>query len=799
MNRRNMLLCCLMVLVITSTSMLAISIEHLHLIPFTAVIVILSLIVTEWKKWFSMDGWIANIVSVVVLLLTMQNFFSVNSAEKLIAVGNLLVYLQAVLLFQKVTVRLTWQIMVLCLLQIVVTTIFSIGFEGSLLFAVFFVFGGMALFLQNSLANRQLIEKSNTFAAVSLNKQQSNRQTDARQPIATFDFPEHMEKFSWRQLVVLPALLLVATVFTVILFLTAPRQIQPWYSPISYKVSATAMSKSVDPYETGKIENSEQRLMRASFRNQMGNQVQFSSPPYFRALALSSLVIKNDRTTFEAPHERIFSEHYQNLPVIKSSSKERVVQVEFEVEPNSDPVVHTVSPSYMSEGTPRTVQFCHEISALTRCRQNQQIEFAPFGYQLSTIVDERNSPLGYWPYLPNSGRLALTSMEEWSAQFAWLTHLERQRYPKLVEMADRIADRVRQSGGGRLELVRAFEDHFLNPIRYQYTLDYSDIQRRDGIDPIEDFAANFRKGHCEVFAAAMTLMLRSQNVPARMVVGFHGGDYNELSKSYYLRGRHAHAWVEVYLRPEDCTEKMKSTVPCELTGVWLTADPTPPQPAEAGSIGTEDAIDLARSVWQDYVLGMESEKKEGPATLTSSLALLIEKFELENLPESIEQMRKPNAWRSSRPFLIGSVILLVLVGIGRQLWRARFRKGGKKPAATLGSIRRMLAHAVGLVSSDLRDWIIGDSPETLFYKRLVDALKKHGYQRSPQQTHLEFADEISVHLASHPDADKISQGLRGVTQAFNRIRFGGSDLKPEQRARLDAEVSQLVSLLKVSA
>ena len=111
----------------------------------------------------------------------------------------------------------------------------------------------------------------------------------------------------------------------------------------------------------------------------------------------------------------------------------------------------------------------------------------------------------------------------------------------------------------------------------------------------------------------------------------------------------------------------------------------------------------------------------------------------------------------------------------------------------------MLAHAVGLVSSDLRDWIIGDSPETLFYKRLVDALKKHGYQRSPQQTHLEFADEISVHLASHPDADKISQGLRVVTQAFNRIRFGGSDLKPEQRARLDAEVSQLVSLLKVSA
>jgi len=233
MNRRNMLLCCLMVLVITSTSMLAISIEHLHLIPFTAVIVILSLIVTEWKKWFSMDGWIANIVSVVVLLLTMQNFFSVNSAEKLIAVGNLLVYLQAVLLFQKVTVRLTWQIMVLCLLQIVVTTIFSIGFEGSLLFAVFFVFGGMALFLQNSLANRQLIEKSNSFAAGSLRRRQSNRQTDAQQPIATFDFPEHMEKFSWRQLVVLPALLLVATAFTVILFLTAPRQIQPWYSPIS--------------------------------------------------------------------------------------------------------------------------------------------------------------------------------------------------------------------------------------------------------------------------------------------------------------------------------------------------------------------------------------------------------------------------------------------------------------------------------------------------------------------------------------------------------------------------------------
>ena len=121
--------------------------------------------------------------------------------------------------------------------------------------------------------------------------------------------------------------------------------------------------------------------------------------------------------------------------------------------------------------------------------------------------------------------------------------MDRENYPTLVAIADRIAKEVRDSGGGRLELVKAFEDHFLNPSNYSYTLDYKEVDRNLSIDPNEDFVSNFKTGHCSAFASAMTLMLRSQGIPARMVVGFHGGEFNQRDQSYIVRAWHAHSWV----------------------------------------------------------------------------------------------------------------------------------------------------------------------------------------------------------------------------------------------------------------
>ena len=67
------------------------------------------------------------------------------------------------------------------------------------------------------------------------------------------------------------------------------------------------------------------------------------------------------------------------------------------------------------------------------------------------------------------------------------------------------------------------------------------------LDPVEDFLVNRKEGHCEYFASALALLLRSIDIPARMVNGFKGGDWNELAQVMNVRQKHAHSWVEAYI------------------------------------------------------------------------------------------------------------------------------------------------------------------------------------------------------------------------------------------------------------
>jgi len=70
---------------------------------------------------------------------------------------------------------------------------------------------------------------------------------------------------------------------------------------------------------------------------------------------------------------------------------------------------------------------------------------------------------------------------------------------------------------------------------------------------------NPKRGHCEFFSSAMTVMLRTLGIPARVVTGYAPGFYSFTRNRYIIREKDAHAWVEVYF-PE--------------TG-WVEFDPTP--------------------------------------------------------------------------------------------------------------------------------------------------------------------------------------------------------------------------------
>ena len=76
-----------------------------------------------------------------------------------------------------------------------------------------------------------------------------------------------------------------------------------------------------------------------------------------------------------------------------------------------------------------------------------------------------------------------------------------------------------------------------------------DVLLKHNIRDIEDFLTNVRRGYCEQFATAMAVMARTLGLPARVAVGFAGGEPTNRPDEVEVTTRNAHAWVEILLPP----------------------------------------------------------------------------------------------------------------------------------------------------------------------------------------------------------------------------------------------------------
>ncbi|MCX5794523.1 MAG: transglutaminase-like domain-containing protein [Elusimicrobia bacterium] len=102
---------------------------------------------------------------------------------------------------------------------------------------------------------------------------------------------------------------------------------------------------------------------------------------------------------------------------------------------------------------------------------------------------------------------------------------------------------------------------------FQEGFSYSTYQSGRGARPLADFLLRTRRGHCEYFATATVLLLRTAGIPARYAVGWSVQEFSRLEGAYVVRQRHAHAWTLAYVQ-----------------GRWLVLDTTPASwsAAEAG-------------------------------------------------------------------------------------------------------------------------------------------------------------------------------------------------------------------------
>ena len=64
---------------------------------------------------------------------------------------------------------------------------------------------------------------------------------------------------------------------------------------------------------------------------------------------------------------------------------------------------------------------------------------------------------------------------------------------------------------------------------------------------VEEFLFTHRIGFCEHYASAYALLMRLAGVPARVAIGYQGGEYNSFDDYLIVRDRNAHAWSEIFL------------------------------------------------------------------------------------------------------------------------------------------------------------------------------------------------------------------------------------------------------------
>ena len=109
--------------------------------------------------------------------------------------------------------------------------------------------------------------------------------------------------------------------------------------------------------------------------------------------------------------------------------------------------------------------------------------------------------------------------------------------------AQRLAAEWRATLASDEEVVRAALAHF-NREKFQYTLE----PRLLGMHSVDDFLFETREGFCEHYSSSFVFLMRAAGIPARVVTGYQGGEFNELGGYYIIRQSDAHAWAEVWLK-----------------------------------------------------------------------------------------------------------------------------------------------------------------------------------------------------------------------------------------------------------
>lgn len=147
---------------------------------------------------------------------------------------------------------------------------------------------------------------------------------------------------------------------------------------------------------------------------------------------------------------------------------------------------------------------------------------------------------------------------------------------------------------------------------FTYTLSPPALPQRDRVDA---FLWGARQGFCEHYASAFTFLMRAAGIPARIVGGYLGGEFNPDGGYLIVRQQDAHAWSEVWLAGQGWVRvdptaliapaRVNADVQTALDSPLATAAPSPGALARL-----QLRLDAVQNRWDDLVIGYGGEQQQ---------------------------------------------------------------------------------------------------------------------------------------------------------------------------------------------
>lgn len=785
--------------------------------------VVLSFYLTEWTGILRLNPFLANLAAIAAVALVGFDFLGGDRALQLIAIANLLVYLQIILLFQEKSVRVYWHLLLLALLQVVVGAALSLSATFGIVLLAFVALAAFALhvfFLADELGEfhsalqtpspgawgRRRDAKApvsgRRSAAVPAEEPGLSRHAEGSQKPrpARRAYQTSGQRWPYAGLsmhfdpVSVPArtrssgglrsaarstfaALAVALPVAALVFFAVPRMgTDPWRGGPADQQRAVGFSQEVRLGEMGTIAENTEVVMRVKFVDpKSGKGIKLANTPMLRG----TVVTKYEQGRWT--HHGGGYESKREEPDKPPDNADYFVQ-EIALEPLDEPVVFSIYPVYCRrEGQP----VAYDVDREQLVRQPETLVRSQLNLQLETtgIVDGK--------------QVAITPAER---RFdprrdyrLTLPHRFHDRERSLTTIAD-VAERALQDAGAAdadtFTICKTLERYLQLDGGFTYSL--TSPPRTPGLDPVEDFVANNRTGNCEYFASALAMMLRSLKspIPARVVIGYQGGEWNSVGQFYQFRQLHTHSWVEAYLQREELV-KYVPDVRHYRNGGWLRLDPTAvtlasQQRAASGVLNSvRQATEFAELVWIKYVVGMTSRRQQealyrpiqdafrslmDPVTFVASV-----ESSLREWVRIVGNWLRGN-WFSWRGGVAAMVCCLVAAGVY--------------------GLFRLIARALRRARNWQRRAARSRGPAVPFYDRLERMFAAIGIRRSAEQTQREFAMSVAGHLAESPATRPHAMLPRHIADAFYSVRFGHATLSASQEQELMAGLAALEGTLR---